>query len=284
MNAHKESKPIAQSSESGFTLMESLMAIVVLTIMLVGIAPFIVLATATRVQARRVELATQAARTYIDAVRSGAVPAPNIVVPPPTGLTANPTTADQYRTNANLIRTAFANIAPPAGNAWTNNPTCTPPTTTPPPPSNIYPYCVNTNPRTVTPTAAPIPATATASNAQVSLFCVDFDGGGCSPTSRADMIVQAYRSSTTPVGSLSTEQARQREIDRGYLLGVRVYRADAFETSDRLLSRSENPQYRQRSSGNALNRKMPLIEMTTEITGTVDNSRFQGYCDRFGGC
>ncbi|HBQ97795.1 MAG TPA: hypothetical protein DD761_04590, partial [Cyanobacteria bacterium UBA11691] len=46
--------------ESGFTLIESLVAVVILTIMLVGIAPVIVLATATRIQARRVELATQA--------------------------------------------------------------------------------------------------------------------------------------------------------------------------------------------------------------------------------
>lgn len=283
MNAHKQSQPIAQSSEAGFTLMESLMAIVVLTIMLVGIAPFIVLATATRVQARRVELATQAARTYIDAVRSGAVPAPNVVVPPPPGLIANPTTPEQHRTNANLIRTAFANVAPPAGNAWTNNPACVPPTN-PPPAGNIYPYCVNTNPRTTTPTAAPTPATATASGNQVSLFCVDFDGGGCSPNSRADMIVQAYRTSNVNPGSLTTDLTRQRELERGYLLGIRVYRADAFETSERLLTRAENPQNRQRSSGNALNRKMPLIEMTTEITGTVDNSRFQGYCERFGGC
>jgi type II secretory pathway pseudopilin PulG len=38
---------------------------------MVGIAPVLVLSVATRVQARRVELGTQAARTYIDGVRSG---------------------------------------------------------------------------------------------------------------------------------------------------------------------------------------------------------------------
>ena len=52
------------------------MAIVVVAILMAAISPVIVLSVATRVQARRVELATQAARTYIDGVRSGAIPQP----------------------------------------------------------------------------------------------------------------------------------------------------------------------------------------------------------------
>uniref|UniRef100_A0ACD5GZB7 Prepilin-type N-terminal cleavage/methylation domain-containing protein n=1 Tax=Desertifilum tharense IPPAS B-1220 TaxID=1781255 RepID=A0ACD5GZB7_9CYAN len=59
MTTHKHQSISSSASDSGFTLLESLMAIVILTIMLVGVAPFIVLATATRVQARRVEMATQ---------------------------------------------------------------------------------------------------------------------------------------------------------------------------------------------------------------------------------
>ncbi|BAZ14880.1 hypothetical protein NIES4071_67500 [Calothrix sp. NIES-4071] len=58
------------SGESGFTIIESLMAIIVAAILLAAIAPVLVLATATRVQARRIELATQAAKTFIDAVQS----------------------------------------------------------------------------------------------------------------------------------------------------------------------------------------------------------------------
>lgn len=56
--------------ESGFTIIESLMAIIVVAILLTAIAPVLVLSTATRVQARRIELATQAAKTFIDAVQS----------------------------------------------------------------------------------------------------------------------------------------------------------------------------------------------------------------------
>lgn len=66
------------SSQSGFTIIESLVAIVVVGILLAAIAPVIVLSVATRVQARRVELATNAAKTYIDGVRSRTIPPPPI--------------------------------------------------------------------------------------------------------------------------------------------------------------------------------------------------------------
>jgi len=65
-----------QVNQSGFTIIESLVAIVVLGILLSAIAPVIILSTATRVQARRVELATQAARAYIDGIKSGVIKSP----------------------------------------------------------------------------------------------------------------------------------------------------------------------------------------------------------------
>ena len=67
-----------QSNQQGFTIIESLVAILVVTILLVAIAPVIVLSVATRVQARRVDIATDAARSYIDTLRSGAIDAPPI--------------------------------------------------------------------------------------------------------------------------------------------------------------------------------------------------------------
>ncbi|MEC4805612.1 MAG: hormogonium polysaccharide secretion pseudopilin HpsB [Jaaginema sp. PMC 1079.18] len=69
-------KPLQPTSESGFTIIESLLAIVIVTIMLVGIAPVLTLAVANRVQAKRVEAASQAAQAYIDGVRSGAISHP----------------------------------------------------------------------------------------------------------------------------------------------------------------------------------------------------------------
>jgi prepilin-type N-terminal cleavage/methylation domain-containing protein len=61
------------ASQSGFTIIESLVAIIVVTILMIGLAPVITLSVATRVQARRVEQATQAARSYLDGVRTGAI-------------------------------------------------------------------------------------------------------------------------------------------------------------------------------------------------------------------
>ena len=69
-----------QNSEGGFTIIESLMAIIVVSILLIGIAPVIVLSTATRIQAKRVEQATQAARTYVDGLRTGNIEPPTNTV------------------------------------------------------------------------------------------------------------------------------------------------------------------------------------------------------------
>ncbi|WP_392477211.1 hormogonium polysaccharide secretion pseudopilin HpsB [Nostoc sp. C110] len=68
---------IHPSGESGFTIIESLVAILLVAILLTAIAPVIVIATATRVQSRRAELATQAAKTFIDGIRTGAITAPS---------------------------------------------------------------------------------------------------------------------------------------------------------------------------------------------------------------
>lgn len=47
---------------------------------MVAIGPVVVISVAARVQAKRVERATEAAKTYIDSVRSGKTPAPNVRV------------------------------------------------------------------------------------------------------------------------------------------------------------------------------------------------------------
>lgn len=89
----------SQNNQAGFTIIESLVAVIVLGILMTAIAPTIVISTATRVQSRRVELATQAARAYIDGVSSRNIPAPpisktNSVNAPTTSLNCNDLTAD----------------------------------------------------------------------------------------------------------------------------------------------------------------------------------------------
>ena len=90
----------SKKNQEGFTIIESLVAVIVLGILMTAIAPTIVLSTATRVQSRRVELATQAARAYIDGVSSRNIPAPPIsttsgVVAPGTSLSCNTPAIDQ---------------------------------------------------------------------------------------------------------------------------------------------------------------------------------------------
>ncbi|NES41941.1 hormogonium polysaccharide secretion pseudopilin HpsB [Moorena sp. SIO2C4] len=75
INPQKQ-QPLCQSSDAGFTIMESLMAMLIITILMLGISPMIVLGVANRVQSRRVELGVQAARAYIDGVRTGAIEHP----------------------------------------------------------------------------------------------------------------------------------------------------------------------------------------------------------------
>ncbi|MDY7004121.1 MAG: hormogonium polysaccharide secretion pseudopilin HpsB [Cyanobacteriota bacterium] len=71
--------PKPQSSESGYTIMEGLVAMIMVATLMSAIAPVIAISVGTRVQARRIELAAQAARSYIDGVRAGSIPAPEIV-------------------------------------------------------------------------------------------------------------------------------------------------------------------------------------------------------------
>ncbi len=58
------------SSEAGYTILESIIAILVVTVLMVAVSPMIVFATATRIQAKRIQLATQAAKTYITTVKA----------------------------------------------------------------------------------------------------------------------------------------------------------------------------------------------------------------------
>lgn len=86
MNPHQLQE---SSSQSGFTIIESLVAVLVVSILLVAIAPVLVISTATRVQARRIELATGAAQAFIDAIKSKTIldPAITVTLTPATSTT-----------------------------------------------------------------------------------------------------------------------------------------------------------------------------------------------------
>ena len=69
MNKQKLQHNLPNSRNGGYTIIESLVAMIVVSVLMIAIAPVMAFSVATRVQARRVELATQAARAYIDALR-----------------------------------------------------------------------------------------------------------------------------------------------------------------------------------------------------------------------
>ena len=73
MTKRQQQQNLSQSRDGGYTIIESLVAMIVVSVLMIAIAPVMAFSVATRVQARRVELATQAARTYIDALRTGAL-------------------------------------------------------------------------------------------------------------------------------------------------------------------------------------------------------------------
>ena len=73
MTKQKQHQNLSQSRDGGYTIIESLVAMIVVSVLMIAIAPVMAFSVATRVQARRMELATQAARTYIDALRTGAI-------------------------------------------------------------------------------------------------------------------------------------------------------------------------------------------------------------------
>ncbi|MDY7014791.1 MAG: hormogonium polysaccharide secretion pseudopilin HpsB [Cyanobacteriota bacterium] len=67
-----------QDESQGLTIIEGLLAIIIVTILIVAIGPVLAFAAATRIHARRVELASQAATAYLDGVRSGSIDEPPI--------------------------------------------------------------------------------------------------------------------------------------------------------------------------------------------------------------
>lgn len=214
-------------SQSGFTIVESLMAIVVVGILMSAIAPVIALSVSTRVQARRVELATLAARTYIDGVQSGAIAAPNHAII--LDEIDDTTTPKQFSPQ----RGTFASVAAPTSSGSLM---CT---------ATEAPYCQNTS--------------------TSSLYYIDLDGGGYSITSSRDTVIQAFRTSNA----------------QNYILGLRVYRADAFSDTNALKTQKQTGTKQATFTAGLGDRKAPLVEMTTEI---VTSTTLRDFCDRLSGC
>jgi len=73
MLKRQQPQSLHKSQEGGYTIIESLVAMIVVSVLMIAIAPVMAFSVATRVQAKRIEMATQAAKTYIEALRSEAL-------------------------------------------------------------------------------------------------------------------------------------------------------------------------------------------------------------------
>jgi hypothetical protein len=113
------------------------------------------------------------------------------------------------------------------------------------------------------------------------LYCVDLDGGGCSGSSNQDIVIQAFRS-IDPITNANTVATPEAKAAKGYILGVRVYRADGFDGNGILKTMEEDQAKQSTFTGGLGDKKAPLMELAAEIVGTT--TTYRDYCDRFGGC
>jgi prepilin-type N-terminal cleavage/methylation domain-containing protein len=234
--------PSPPSTQSGFTLIECLIAIMIVSILMVAVAPAIVVSVATRVQARRLEQATEAARAYIAGVKTGTINKPLAIAP----------IAGQG-VNAFILSGAAQPAASQAPSPTLN---CPLPTGVTPPPSGYY--CNSGEGAT--------PQTGTPSVTTTSLYCINLSGSGCNSSTsegKRNFIVQAFRSvNFDAAGNVIGVDGTQ-----GYLLGVRVYRVDAFDGSGALKTTPATGNKRTLAyAGGTGDRKSPVVEMTSEVS------------------
>jgi type II secretory pathway pseudopilin PulG len=219
------------SSEAGYTILEGIMAIVVVTVLLVAISPMIGFAAAVRMQAKRTQLASQAARSYVSFAKSEPTDEDGNV----TGENAPGT--EIYKTEGSEVTDLADVAAPDAGNL-----TCEQ--------GNLFPavddaesgYCSN----------------------QKLLYCVNFDEtAGCQDDSPVDMIVQ-------PIGRFRTDPNTGDVLyDRGYDLAVRVYQASSFGKGIELRGMKDDG--RTETQSYIGNRELPLVQISTSVPPKTGN-------------
>lgn len=188
----------AKRQQQGFTLIEALMAIVVITITLVSITPPIFWATGTRIQNRKSEQALQLAQGEIERVR--------------TLVEQNQYTAEQLPPVAGAeIRgtpVAAPSILKPDGGVVSSNPNC---------PANSGNGVTATVPQYILVDTDPNPLTT---------------GDACKP----EFLIQTFRSTgLNEDGNPPTEASEGTPASKpvGFVMGVRVYSIAAKQTLDR---------------------------------------------------
>lgn len=227
-------------SESGFSLLESLVAVAVVGILIAAITPMVALTTSARINSRRVDQATQAARSYIDAVRGGVI--------------------DTTKFPSNLVRD---NNSATSGNAqaqYTFETIVAPTITTFPISSTACQNIANNVPGGTVPGICVSPNGNAYSSANPQNFYSD----------PQNFFIQPMRS-----GPLNTVATASTDLkNQGFWLAVRVYRADALYSGLTLAtgtgSDGINCSRSASSFGNPLPRNCPIVTMRSQILPTVN--------------
>lgn len=248
LQAIKAAKILAfysKSRQGGFTIIESLVAIVVVSILLAAIAPVLVLSVATRVQARRVEFATQAAKSYIDGVRTKQIkpPAPPTTIVAPA--TEKPLSTYDAPTNPGSLSCA--------ANSYCNETTGATSTT----PTNLY--CIDLDGVTVPPST----------NAT--------DPPRCQNISSTDMVVQVFRNKTSETGyALGVRVYRANAFRSG--ITFKASKDPYPNNTDKKFKQQQTF-----TGGTGLSKlQTPLVEMSTDINDTIPS--YNDLCNRLQGC
>ncbi len=194
------------TKEAGFSILESLVAVAVVSILIVAIAPMVALSTSARINARRIDQATQAARSYIDAVRGGVIDTTNF---PDTLVKSLPNAQGQYVFEDPVAANSIQPPNPPTG---TGTGAIFDPTK----------ICNNS-------------LAANVDSGKVAGICVDAGGGGWSINDPQDLFIQPMRSG--PLSSATNASTNLRS--QGFWLAVRVYRADALASGTALRTGTE---------------------------------------------
>ena len=216
-----------ESEDAGFTLLESLVAAAVVGILIVSIAPMVALSTSARVNARRIDQATQAGRSYIDAVRGGVIDVTNFPdnLVQPNSLASSTNAQSQYTFESIVV-----------------------PTTVSFPPATI---CNNA-------LALNVPS------GRVPGICIDANGNGFSTNDPQDFFIQPMRSG--PYRSVPGGAATELR-DQGFWLAIRVYRADALSAgalAPRIGTEPECAQSKTPFSSTGTSR-CPIVTMRSQI-------------------
>jgi prepilin-type N-terminal cleavage/methylation domain-containing protein len=238
---HNSSPP----PQGGYTILESLVAMVVVAVLMSAVAPIIVFSVGTRVQARRIELGAQAARSYIDAVRTQQLD-------PPQGffseddITANPLTECSQVDATNKLQYCTSEVVAATAGQF---------------------YCVDNDGD-----GKCTPNSMTDMMVWASIIL-------------ADDVSSDYRNEMITANSKSDkDEGAKTKRELGYQLSVKVYRASAFTSSVKLLysdnvaSAVNNAGLSSRYTSGGEEVERPLYKGTADISPT-DNS-FQNYRDR----